>query len=520
MLIILPDHLCVSGVTTWALRAIKGLRERSIPAGLIVHTPPGESPPQFLQPYIAATVRNAPSIHHLRGCLDPLVAVYLHAIQEMYAITGKPVIISPNLHGDCYGAIATIAQNHPNLVRVASWIHSDNEYDIAVAKRYEPMIHAIVPVSSELYSIAERAIPGRIRDIFHIPYCVEVPPHCPARLPMERRALRLVYTGRLHEQQKRVSVLPHLADALRDRGIDFEFRIVGDGPEKEKLLQAIASNDHVEYIGTVPPEEIPEHLRWADLWILPSRYEGQSVAMLEALSLGCIPVVTKVRSGASDAVINGHTGMSVDTQWNTPTQLIASRLCGAIISLMKMDMPAIARNAHLLALKNHSIPTHIDKLVALIDRTTSRPDRPWPNHLRPSYSAKAAELDGSTPPDAAQRMKTMLESLAGKKVLIFCSGQHTKDISKTINDSPAQIIGIVDDDPSKAGTGLIGYPIYPSGMIPKLGATDLVISSWIYEDTIWSKKETIESMGVRLHRLYPTQNTPPSEIVRAALQEP
>ncbi len=519
MLIILPDHLCVSGVTTWAMHAIKGLRERSIPAGLIVHTRPGESVPAFLEPFVVGVVRDAPSIHHLRGCLDALVPVYLKAIEEMHALTGQPVLVSPNLHGDCHGAIAIIAQQHPHLVRVASWIHSDNEYDIAVAKRYEPMVHAIVPVSRELESIAKRTMPKRAGDVVHIPYCVEVEARCPERTPMVDRALRMVYTGRLHEQQKRISVLPHLADELRERGVDFEFRIVGDGPEREQLLRSIVSNDRIECIGAVAPEAVQTHLRWADVWVLPSRYEGQSVAMLEALSLGCIPVVTRVRSGAGDAVIDGHTGMSVDTQWNTPVEQIASGLCDAIVSVMGMDMPAIARNAHQLALKNHSVPVHIDKLVALIERVTSLPDRPWPDHRRASYSAKEAELDGSTPPDAIERMEAMLDSLAAKKVLIFCSGQHTKDVSAAINNSPAQIVGIVDDDPSKAGTGLIGYPIYPSSMIPELGATDLVISSWIYEDTIWAKREAIESLGVRLHRLYPTQDTPLADVILASSRQ-
>lgn len=513
MLIILPDHLRVSGITTWAMHAIKGLRDRSIPAGLIVHTQPNEVVPDFLAPYVVAVVRNATPIRKLRGCLDELVPVYLKAIEEMYALTNHPVVVSPNIHGDCYGAIATIANEHPHLVRVASWIHSDNEYDIAVAKRFEPMIHAVVPVSSELDTIAKRTMPARADDVFHIPYCIEVDPQCPDRTPMTDRALRIVYTGRLDEIQKRISTLPHLAQQLRDRNIDFEFRIVGEGAEMDNLLEAASSIDEIHFTGAVTPEEVQTHLRWADLWVLPSRYEGQSVAMLEALAAGCIPIVTRVRSGAGDAVIDGQTGISVDTDWNTPVEEIASLLCDAIESTLKMDMPQIAINAHRLALENHSIPVHIDQLISMIDHVTSQTDRPWSSNIRASYSAKEAELDGSTPSDAADRMMNLLDSLAGKKVLIYCSGQHTNDISSTFANSGAEIIGIVDDDPSKAGTGLIGYPIYPSTMIPDLDATELVISSWIYEDTIWSKRSQIESLGVRLHRLYPTCDTPKIETI-------
>jgi glycosyltransferase involved in cell wall biosynthesis len=507
MLIILPDHLRVSGVTTWAIHAVEGLRDRSIPAGLIVHTQPGESVPDFLAPYIVGCVTNATPIHHLYGCLDEIVPVYLKAINEMYAITKQPVVVAPNLHGDCYGAIATIARNHPNLVRVVSWIHSDNEYDIAVAKRFEPMLHAIVPVSRELENIANRKLPLRSDDIHHIPYCIEVEQGFMVRESAADRPLRIVYTGRIHEQQKRTSTLPLIARRLNDLGLDFEFRIVGDGPEMDELLRDSKSIEQIKIIGSVPPGEVRSHLQWADLWVLPSRYEGQSVAMLEALSQGCIPIVTQVRSGSHDAVIDGHTGMSVKSDWNTPIEVIADRICDAIMSARSMDMDKMAHNAHRLAFDRHRVSLHIDSLVTLTRQVNSHPDRPWPKDLRASYSAAGSELDGSTPPDAAKRMMSILKSLEGKRVLIYCSGQHTKDISSAIHGSPAEIVGIIDDDPSKVGTGLIGYPIYTADMIPDLGATELVISSWIYEDTIWSKKETIEKLGVCLHRLYPVEES-------------
>lgn len=505
MLIILPDHLCVSGITTWAIHAVRGLRERSIPSGILVHTRVGERVPAFLEPYVVGRLENATDIHRLHGCLDELIPIYLQTIQRMHEQTGQPVLVSPNLHGDCYGAIACIAQAHPELLRVVSWIHSDNEYDIAVTKRYEPMIHGVVPVSRELDQIARRALPWRADDIQHIPYCVRVEESLPARQPVVDRPMRLVYTGRLEEHQKRASSLPLIARDLHNAGLDFEFRIVGDGPLMDDIVKASASIEEVTIVGPVPPDQVASHLRWADVWVLPSRYEGQSVAMLEALAHGCVPVVTQVRSGAQDAVLDGSTGLRVESEWNTPIDVVAERVCDAVLSLKDKDLSVMSRRAHELARSRHSIPTHIDSIERLMQRVRSMPDRPWPADLRASYSAKGSELDGSTPPDAAKRMLHLLNTLAGKRVLLYCSGQHTKDISAAVEASDATVIGILDDDPSKEGQGLIGYPIYSADKAGQLDATDIVISSWIYEDSIWERREQIEAMGVTLHRLYPIE---------------
>ena len=507
MLIILPDHLRVSGITTWAMHAITGLRARGIPSGLFVHTHPGEEIPEFLAPLVVGHLKNAVSIQKLHGNLDELVPTYLDVIRDMHRQTGAPVVVSPNLHGDCYGAIAEIAKVHPEMIRVASWIHSDNEYDIAVAKRYELMLHAIVPVSSELRSIANRVLPEIKDETHHIPYCVEVPEDVPQREPIRSRPIRIVYTGRLEDYQKRASTLPLIARELSDRGLDFEFRVVGDGPLIDDLRTRSRDLERIEFTGAVPPTEVKSHLQWADLWVLPSRYEGQSVAMLEALSQGCFPIVTRVRSGAQDAVIEGQTGISVDSDWNSPHEEVAQRVADAIMSVPVDEIETYARNAHQLAQERHSVPVHIDALERLIESCRSLPDRTWPESIRASYSAPGTGLDGSTPPDAARRMIELLTSLEGRRVLIYCSGQHTIDVSRAIQAAPVEVVGIIDDDPAREGTELIGYPIYTSERIPELDASDVVISSWIYEDTIWERRERIESMGVTLHRLYPVEQS-------------
>jgi glycosyltransferase involved in cell wall biosynthesis len=499
VLIILPGHLQVSGVTTWAMRAIAGLRSRDIPAGLVVHTKPDESVPRFLEPYVVGVVRDATPIESLEGRLDEMIPIYLDAIQSLFEQSGQPVLVAPNLHGDCYGAVAAIAQSHPHLIRTAAWIHSDNGYDLAIARHYEKIIHAYVPVSAELAELTNATLPLRKPDVIHIPHGIQVHPDCPERSPATNRPLRILYTGRIEEHQKRISTLPILSRTLSERAIEHELRIVGDGPEMASLQTAIES---ITLVGAVEPEVVNDHLQWADVWVLPSRFEGQSVAMLEAMAQGCVPIVTRVRSGANDAVIHGDTGLSVEVQWDTPIEEIASKMGDAIEEYCTMNPEAFARRAHRFVFEHHSAALHTDALIRLVERVRSLEARAWPADERSAYSAPPGQAGGSTPADAKERMKTCLDALANQRVLIYGTGQHTKDLIEIIKDSPMIIVGFIDDDPQRAGEILAGLPISTPEQIPDLDASDLVISSWIHEEQIWAKRLVLESLGVRLHRLY------------------
>ncbi|NNM35309.1 MAG: glycosyltransferase family 4 protein, partial [Gemmatimonadetes bacterium] len=68
--------------------------------------------------------------------------------------------------------------------------------------------------------------------------------------------------------------------------------VVGEGPEEESLRSVAAelASPSVRFLGrTDRPEVI---LRAADLFVLPSQREGQSMALLEAMACGLVPVVS------------------------------------------------------------------------------------------------------------------------------------------------------------------------------------------------------------------------------------
>ena len=56
--------------------------------------------------------------------------------------------------------------------------------------------------------------------------------------------------------------------------------------------------------------EVGPFLRALDVFVLPSRFEGLSLALLEAMAIGTPVVATNV-GGAGEAVVSGETGLLV-----------------------------------------------------------------------------------------------------------------------------------------------------------------------------------------------------------------
>ena len=114
--------------------------------------------------------------------------------------------------------------------------------------------------------------------------------------------------GRL-SYEKGVDRLLEACARLRDEGAAFFLRIVGDGPEREKLEQMTRERnleDHLEFMG-FQSNPYPV-MAGADVIVCPSRYEGFSTAVTEALILGK-PVVTTPCSGMRELLGDSEFGL-------------------------------------------------------------------------------------------------------------------------------------------------------------------------------------------------------------------
>jgi glycosyltransferase involved in cell wall biosynthesis len=148
------------------------------------------------------------------------------------------------------------------------------------------------------------------RRIVRIPNGIEVPParERPAAL---HDPARIVFVGRLHEQKGVDTLLRAFARLRADRpDATIALRLVGDGPLRADL-EALARELGVdaEFLGG--RDDVDTLLEDADVFVLPSRAEGMSNALLEAMTLGLPAIVTNI-PGNADVIRHEENGLLVE----------------------------------------------------------------------------------------------------------------------------------------------------------------------------------------------------------------
>lgn len=129
----------------------------------------------------------------------------------------------------------------------------------------------------------------------------------PPNFPSSEHAFRIAYVGRIEAFHKGLDLFIRVISADKWKKRPVLFTLYGSGPHEDWLRDCIISYDlkNVELLG--PYSSL--HQVWSSnhILLLPSRMEGQSLALLEALGSARSAVVTNV--GGSDSVIeDGVTG--------------------------------------------------------------------------------------------------------------------------------------------------------------------------------------------------------------------
>jgi glycosyltransferase involved in cell wall biosynthesis len=122
---------------------------------------------------------------------------------------------------------------------------------------------------------------------------------------------RLALTVANFRWQKGHDVLLRSIRLLVDRGVPVRFAFVGHGPlrrDLERQRDALMLGDHVRFLGE--RDDVPRLLSAADLFVLPSRYEGLPLALMEAACSG-LPVVTTSVSEIPRLLTNGEDALLV-----------------------------------------------------------------------------------------------------------------------------------------------------------------------------------------------------------------
>jgi glycosyltransferase involved in cell wall biosynthesis len=106
--------------------------------------------------------------------------------------------------------------------------------------------------------------------------------------------------------QKGIDILLQ-ALALLPEDILWRWQFVGDTPDPKfqeivrRLARDLNIEDRIDWVGIVKRSEIVNYYEQANLYALPSRWEGQANVILEAMSAG-LSIITSQTDGISDLI--------------------------------------------------------------------------------------------------------------------------------------------------------------------------------------------------------------------------
>lgn len=510
LLISLPHGFNASGVTMWAVRLVNALAAEGRVCGLVVH----DEPPR--QRAIAMPIdprvevidaRSLPPLDCCEGDLESFLPAYRVAFGVLATRGGGPVVCSPNLLGDSYGVCAALSQELPDLVRTIAVHHADLRYNDLLCTHYAAHLSAFVGVSEQITGRLRRLLPGRGCDVFGIPHGVELPERVRPREPLAGRPVRLLYTGRIDHEQKRIGCLLAMSDALAARGIAHELALLGDGPAAREIDAACATRPSVRRFPPIDPAGVAAALDGADLFVLGSRYEGLSVSLLEAIALGSVPVLTPSLSGTDQLVRDGETGFVAGATPECSPAQAGDAMAAAVERAMRAGdhrLHAMRQQGWGMVRARFSAGLCARRWAAVIDRVARAAPRPWPAHRPAAFTGCGAGGSGTVPHDAAERLEALLGTLAGRPMAVFGTGRHTLELRGVFDRAGARLVAFLDEDANRQGQTLWGLPIVAPDQVAELGATDVVISSWLHQDSIAERWAGLEAAGVRVHRLYST----------------
>ncbi|OGE82487.1 MAG: hypothetical protein A3B10_00220 [Candidatus Doudnabacteria bacterium RIFCSPLOWO2_01_FULL_44_21] len=161
------------------------------------------------------------------------------------------------------------------------------------------------------------------------------------------QSLPVLFIGR-RCRQKGIDVLLDATERIIESGVPISLRLVG-GPygesEFDDFFEARVGKaplaDIIEQTGEVSYDRIPALLGGSSVYVQPSRYESQGVALLEAMAAGRIVVASDLPA-IREYIRHGENGLLVDPE---NPQALADTLRGVLINLQQaVPLAHAARN--------------------------------------------------------------------------------------------------------------------------------------------------------------------------------
>ena len=295
------------------------------------------------------------------------------------------VVLSVNL-ADVYEAVRRLRwRNRQWHAKVALALHGLESCLLSDIGQEADLLDGVIGTNRLSVAVAREAgiAPERVQ---YAPYGVPGVPldHC----VIHRRPLRLLYAGRIEQEQKRVLDLALILRGVVDLGVDARLSVAGSGPsdfEFRSLIESCGLSSIVEWLGELNSASLGRAYRSHDALVITSEWETGPIVAWEAMSHG-LPVVSSryIGSGLEGALVDGGTALLFDV----------GDIAGAVQTVARLRDDDLRRSiiagGHALVSERYSRKAS----VSAWDRAlTSVLDAPALPATQPRLSAPSGRLD-------------------------------------------------------------------------------------------------------------------------------
>lgn len=198
-------------------------------------------------------------------------------------------------------------------------------------------------------------------NIFILPNCIALHEAAKFERKYPNDTLPIIlFLGRI-SHSKGIDDIYHALESLQERGNKFTFVMAGKGPDEKRYVRKFQEllGDNFEFKGVVSGYQKAELLKYCNVFLMPSLFEGLPMALLESMSFGLVPVVTNVGS-IGHVITDRENGIIVNV--NSSDQIV---LALEKLARNGQYMQQLSINARQYMFDNFSPHIYLNRLNAL-----------------------------------------------------------------------------------------------------------------------------------------------------------
>lgn len=248
-------------------------------------------------------------------------------------------------------------------------VHGYGElYDPAGTRLRQKIEEASFVRAISRYAVAQLMLacgPAQWPKLLYAPLGIDPPEFSAPAVFRERPdPFELLCVGRLAPEKGQRLLLDGV-ERLRNGGHRVRLTIIGDGPDRSALEQHAAAHGldgQVSLPGAADPSQLPAAYAAADIFVLPSLYEGIPVVLMEAMAME-VPCVAPRITGIPELIRDGIDGLLF-------TAGDAGEMHDCIVRLIRSPelRRALGKSARQRVLERYDIRENSRRFAALLEQ--------------------------------------------------------------------------------------------------------------------------------------------------------